>query len=140
MLATRRAAADLDDEGMPRDEFIRMVATELGYERTSKNVAKSIDNSLRAASQRGIIYTDQGRVFKDCRSITDYPGDMLKKTLLSVIGRTWTDREEAITLTARHLGFERTGKKIKQALKSAITGLLRQDELESDSDGSVRRV
>jgi len=139
MLATRRATSALSDDGMPRDEFITFVAAELGYERTSKQVAKAIDNALRAAAQRGIIYTERGNVFTDCRTIADYPRDLLKKTLLSVVGRAWTTRDEAITAASRHLGFERTGKKIKAAFRSALTGLLRQGDLERDGD-HIRRA
>lgn len=65
-------------DGMPRNEFITFVAAELGYKRTPKAVAKAIDNALRAAAQRGIIYTEQGSVFTDCRTIADYPRDLLK--------------------------------------------------------------
>ena len=139
MLATRRATAALDDDGMPRDEFIRFVAAELGYERTSKQVAKAIDNALRAASRRRIVFTEAGRVYIDCQHIGQYDREDLKKTLLSVVGRTWTNRDEAITAATRHLGFERTGKKIKQALTSALTGLLRQGELER-SGNDIRRT
>jgi len=71
--------AALNEDGMPRDEFIDFVAAELGYERTSKQVAKAIGNALRAAAQRGIVYTDRGNVFTDCRTIADYPRDLLKK-------------------------------------------------------------
>lgn len=140
MLATRRATPGIDGDGIARDEFIRLVAAELGYERTSKQVAKAIDNALRAASRRRIVFTEAGRVYADCQHIGQYDREDLKKTLLSVIGRTWTDRNEATTAAARHLGFERTGKNIKAAFKSALTGLLRQGKLEKDDDGNIRRA
>lgn len=63
----------------------------------------------------------------------------VKKTVLSVVGRTWTTRDEAIAAAARHLGFERTGKKIKTAFKSALTGLLRQGDLEHNGN-RIRRA
>ena len=46
-------------------------AAELEYERTPASVAKAIDNGLRAASQRGIIYAEQSLVIADCRTIAD---------------------------------------------------------------------
>lgn len=58
---------------------------------------------------------------------------------MSVVGRTWTPRDEAITSATRHLGFERTGKNIKAAFKSALTGLLRQGDLERDGN-FIRRT
>jgi len=42
----------------------------------------------------------------------------------------WTDEDEAIRAGTRYLGFRRTGPKISKAFKSAINGLLRQNELE----------
>ncbi|MEX0654154.1 MAG: hypothetical protein WD534_10015 [Phycisphaeraceae bacterium] len=140
MIATRRAMTGLNGNGLPRDAFLRSVAVELGYQRTPKPVAKAIDNGLRAASQRGIIYTEHGRVYGDTRHIGHYERDELKRALLRVVGHTWITRDEAVTLATRHLGFERTGKKIKAAFKSALTGLLRQDELEKDGEGNVRRA
>ncbi|GEM_PF-3977074 len=139
MIAIRRAAGGVGAEGTDRDDFFRQVTAELGRQRVTAGIGKAIDNALRAASQRGIIVAESGLVYPDCRSIADYPRDLLKKTLLSVVGRTWTTRRDAITLAARHLGFERTGAKIKAAFKSALTGLLRPGEFEYDGN-MVRRA
>ena len=132
MAATRRATAILDGEGMPRSDFIRFVGAELGYTRTPKPVAKAIENGLRRAAQRGIVYVDQDGVYADCRAIRDYPRPLLKKVLLQAIGREWRTRAEAVTLGARHLGFSRTGNRIRAAFRSVISGLIRQGELEVD--------
>ena len=139
MVAIRQTARLLTNDGMPRDAFSRKVAAELGYKRTPASVAKSIDNALRMASRRRIVFTEDGVIYADCCSISDYPRDLLKKALLQAVGRTWTTRDEAMTLTARALGFARTGKHIKAALKSAITGLLRQGDLEKNGE-SIRRL
>lgn len=69
-------------------------------------------------------------MFTDCRTIGDYDRDLLKKVVLGVVGRSWTQRDEAIRTAARHLGFERCGKKINEAFKAALTGLIRQKKLE----------
>lgn len=139
MIAIRRTAHDLTTDGADREAFIRMAAAELGYKRTSNTVAQAIDNALRAASRRRIIATGRGVVYADCRSIGGYPLDVLKKVLLQAIGRTWRSRDEAMVLTARALGFKRTGKNIKAALKSAITGLLHQGDIERNG-GLIRRT
>ena len=50
------------------------------------------------------------------------------------VGRVWTTREEAMILTARALGFARTGKHIRAGLNSAISSLLRQSTLDGNGD------
>ena len=45
MIAVRRAAAALDDDGMTRDEFIRFVAAELGRERVSAKLKDELDTA-----------------------------------------------------------------------------------------------
>lgn len=72
-------------------------------------------------------------------TIVDYPRNLLKKALLSRVGRTWTTRDEAITAAARYLGFARTGSRIEEAFKGAIRRLIRAEALERDGD-RVRRV
>ena len=52
----------------------------------------------------------------------------------------WLDTsDEAVPQAIRRLGFDRTGRKIRQAFKSALTGLLRQGALEYDGDMIRRR-
>ena len=70
-------------------------------------------------------------------SIADFDRDQLKAALLKVVGAEWIERDEAISLAARHLGFERCGKRIRQAFASAVNGLIRQKHL--GHDGSLIR-
>lgn len=139
MIAVRRAAAVLDDEGITHNEFIRFVAGEIGRESVSAKLKEDLIRVLRTAAHRGIIYTERGRLYADCHRIAEYPSELLKKVLLSIMGRTWWTREDATVAATRALGFERTGKNIKSAFKSAITGLLRQGKLEADRD-QIRRT
>jgi len=64
-------------------------------------------------------------------SINDFDRDRLKDALLDVVGTDWIKRDDAIREAARSLGFRRCGKRIHKAFASAITGLLRQNRLES---------
>ena len=132
--AIRRVFAGVTREGLDRDEAIRQVAHELGFERAGSRVAQDIDNALRAASQRGVVYSEGGVLYCDCKGIRQYPRDVLKQTLASVIGHTWWNEDDAIVASARHLGFQRTGSVIKTAFKSAIRGALRLRLLERDGD------
>jgi hypothetical protein len=68
----------------------------------------------------------------DCRTIHDYPRELLTNALLAAMGRAWIERDEAIKAAARHLGFRRTGSAIRDAFKSVINGAIRRGLLEYD--------
>jgi len=123
---------------IPREDAIREIATLLGAERVGSRIRDLIEGMLNSASRRFIIETRDGGLVACTRSIEDYHRDFLKTALKAVIGRTWTDEDAAIRAATRYLGFRRTGPKISKAFKSAINGLLRQNELERDG-GVLRR-
>jgi hypothetical protein len=75
-----------------------------------------------------------------CRSIEQYTPDHLIDMLLAAMGGTWWTRDEAITAAARHLGFRRTGEKIRKAFKSAINAAIRRGLLERDGPDNIRRA
>jgi len=89
--------------------------------------------------RRSAKKTPAGKSKSASVSINDFDRDQLKDTLLEVVGTDWTERDDAIRDAARHLGFRRTGKRIQDAFKSAITGLLRQKKLES-AGSQIRRA
>ncbi len=124
---------------MDRDTAIRTVSHELGFQRTGDRIYEVINGAMIAAARRNIIITENGISSLFCRTIDEYPRDTLIEIIRSVIGRTWTDRNDAIRACARYLGFQRTGKNILAAFKSAINGGLRRGMLESES-GNVRGI
>ncbi len=126
-------------EPMPREDAIKGIATHLGAERVGTRIRDFIEGALITASRRFIIETHDGGLIASTRSIDDYHRDFLKTVLKAVIGRIWTDEDAAIRAATRHLGFRRTGPKISKAFKSAINGLLRQNELERDGH-NLRRL
>ena len=87
---------------------------------------------LPIATKRRIIRKTGAAWTLDCRSINDYGRDDLIQALLNAMGRPWVEREDAIRAAARHLGFRRTGRQIRDAFKSAINGAIRRGLLESD--------
>lgn len=125
-------------EPMDREEVIREIGRQLGAERVGSRIRDLIESGLNAASRRSITYTDNRGLRAFCRTIDDYKRDDLKNVLRSVVGRTWTDEDEAIRLGARYLGFRRTGSRIEQAFRTAIRGGLRQATLERN--GSLIRA
>jgi hypothetical protein len=120
--------------GIDRDEAIRDIARELGAERTGSRIRDFIESALNTASRRLIIQSENGLLFPRARSIEEYDRDFLKTALKNVVGRTWTDQDEAIRAATRWLGFRRTGHKIEDAFKSAIRGALRQNLMQRDGD------
>jgi len=95
---------------------------------------------LRAAVRRGIIASYRGQLEIDCRTIDDYPLDLLVEYLLTAIGGGWLDRGAAVTATARHLGFRRTGRRIVAAIKSAMNSAVRRGLLERDGVNRIRKA
>jgi hypothetical protein len=119
-------------EPVAREEAIREIARRMGAERVGSRVREGIESALNAASRRSVIYTDARGLRPLCRTIGEYSRDDLKNVLRAVVGRTWTDEEEAIRMGARYLGFRRTGSLIQKAFKSAVRGALVQGQLERD--------
>jgi hypothetical protein len=126
-------------EGMDRETAIRAVAKLMGFDRLGPRIREFIDGDLTAAAHRGIIKTEQGILRLNSRSIDDYSRDSLKGFLLSVMGTTWWDQDDAIRAAARHLGFRRTGSAIQEAFKSAINGAIRQGLIEREGS-NIRKV
>jgi hypothetical protein len=90
-----------------------------------------VDGYLRAAVRRGILTSDGGMYALAARSGSDDTRDELVERLCAAIGQSWTDREEAMRLVARHLGFQKAGSAFKQAMKSAINAAIRRGLIES---------
>ena len=132
--AIRRVFSHVTLDGLSRNDAIREIAYDMGFERAGPRIKGDIDKALRAASQRGIVYSEGGVVYSDCRSIGQYDREALKRVLLSVMGGAWCNQDDAIVAAARHLGFLRTGPYIQQAFKSAIRGAIRQGMIERDGE------
>jgi hypothetical protein len=124
--------------GIDRESSIREVAKALGFDRLGPRIRECIEGDLIAATRRGVIYTEEGLLHLDCRSIDKYSREQLKQYLQSVMGTTWWDQEDAIRAAVRYLGFRRTGSAIQEAFRSAINGAIRQGLLERD--GTMLRV
>jgi hypothetical protein len=106
----------------------------IGYKRVGSRLRASVDGYLRAAVRRGILTSDGGMYALTARSGSDYTRDELVDRLCAAIGQSWTDREEAMRLVARHLGFQKAGSAFKQAMKSAINAAIRRSRVECDGN------
>ncbi|MDB2318022.1 hypothetical protein N9V88_00380 [bacterium] len=131
-------------EDATRDEAVKLIFKGLQLDglaarRLGSNIRDTLESHLTAAVRRGIIHRERDLYNLDCRTITDYEKDDLIKYLCAAIGRTWHTRDDAITATARHLGFRRTGFLIKNTLKSTIKLALRRDKLERNGPDYIRK-
>ena len=130
----------LDGPARSRDDAVRDIARALGYQRVGSTISEILGNDIRTAVRRGILDNASGQFTLLCRTIDRYTRDHLIDILLAALGQGWCEREEAIASAARHLGFRRTGSKIRIALMSAINGAIRRGLLEKDGPRTIRQV
>ncbi|MCX6849019.1 MAG: N-6 DNA methylase [Verrucomicrobia bacterium] len=126
-----------------RETARREIAQALGYERVGSRIREVLDTDIRTAVRRGILQNEGGELSLLCRSIEDYERGFLKELFLAAInqnGKVWLERDEAIRLFARWLGFRRTGRLIDEQARSLINGLLRDGSLEKDGQDWIRRT
>jgi superfamily II DNA or RNA helicase len=119
---------------MSRAFLIRQIARELGYRKTSQNIADVINTYVTTASRRGITRMQDGAIQLEVRSISDYDRDFLKTQFLAALSAQsagFVDRHDAIRGLARWMGYARTGPVIDETAKSLINGLLREYRLEA---------
>ncbi|MBS1583024.1 MAG: N-6 DNA methylase [Bacteroidetes bacterium] len=123
-----------------RETALHDVATELGYKRLGKNIRDVLSSDLITAVKRGILENDNGAYRLLARNLEDYDRDFLKASFLSAIGRNWVEREEAIRLLGRWLGFARAGSAMQEVGRSLIKGMIRTAHLEADGKDLIRRI
>lgn len=123
-----------------RETALRDVAQAMGYARLGANIRKTLESDLLTAVKRGILENDGGELRLFARNLGDYHRDDLKASFLSAIGRGWVERDEAVRLLARWLGFARTGSEMKLVGKSLMNGLVREGELETEGKEMIRRA
>jgi hypothetical protein len=119
-------------ESLDPDSAITKIARVLGFRRTGARIREGLRSDLRTAIRRNIIYRHKGVISIERSTVDDYTRDELIETLLAAMGSTWWDRDDAIRVAARRLGFRRTGNRITKAFKSTINGAIRRGLLEAE--------
>lgn len=139
LLALVRGILTEVPDGYERDDLLREISRDLGYQRLGSRIRSVLDGAVRSAVMRGICYRDdEGYYVLDCRSITDYSREDLDRWTLSAVGSVWTPRDRVPLLVARTLGYRRTGSTIRREVEKAVKRLIRRGEMESEG-GEVRR-
>lgn len=123
-----------------RETALRDVLKAMGHQRLGTTARKVLETDLLTAVRRGILQNDRGQLNLLARHLSDYERTFLKDMFLSAIGRTWVEREEAIRLLARHLGFARTGSEMMKLGRSLINGLIRTGVLVAEGKEMIRRA
>jgi len=121
-----------------RETALRQVSSAFGYKRLGPKARAILETDFLTAVRRGILTHENGELRLTTGSVRDFSRESLKDDFLKSLGRTWKDREEAIRLFARFLGYARTGPAIEETARSLINGLLRENRLESDGS-RIRR-
>ena len=122
-----------------RETAMRDVAQALGFQRLGSHIREILSTDFLTAVRRGILVNENGQLSLGASDLRDYDRDSMKGDFLGAIGRTWTEREDAIRLFARWLGYARTGYVIEETARSLINGLIREGRLEKDGD-RIRRI
>lgn len=128
-----------------RDTAIQQAAHALGYKRTGSVVSPILDNAIRTAVRRRVLFKEAGELRVNRASIADMEAEdrpFMKAQFLAAISqgcRTWTEREDAARLFANWFGYRRTGHQIQDRVKSLINGLIRDQSLETDGS-YIRRI
>lgn len=122
-----------------REQAIRDLAAAMGWERVGARVRETVDGLLRAAVRRGILSNEQGQYTLLVRSAADYTRDHLIDMLLASMDGGWSDRDDVVRATARHLGFRKAGSAFREEMKSAINGAIRRGLLEYEGERVRKR-
>lgn len=122
-------------------ELIRKTAYGLGYKRAALGISTALKGTLIAAARRGITMRNGNLVQLKEHLIADYDDDHLKTQFLAAISHQtsgFIEREEAVRVFARWMGYARTGPVIADRAASLIRKLIRSGLLQS-SGSQIRR-
>lgn len=130
----------INGDAFDRAQALRAVNAELGNQRLGPRLHGEIDGAIRIAVRRGILDNSNGELRLLARSLEDYDRNFLKKQFLAAMGRGWVEREEAIRMLSRWMGYSRTTEGMMAVGKSLINGLIREGMLEVEGRERVRRT
>ena len=110
------------------------VAQALGFQRLGRHIREVLNKDFLTAIRRGIVVNEEGQLSLGASDLREYDRNSMKSDFLGAIGRNWLERDDAIRLFARWLGYARTGPVIEEIARSLINGLLREGRLEKEGD------
>jgi type I restriction enzyme S subunit len=120
-----------------RATAMKLTAHALGSQRVGKVVGAEIDNALRTAVRRSVLFNDGDQLRVNPASLAQMAAEdreFLKTQFLAALsqnGRVWVERDDAPRLLATWFGFQRASPQIQETAKSLINGLIRENRLEA---------
>lgn len=120
-----------DGKERDRDALIAELALAHGWKKVGANIRSTLERHLLLALHRNVLEkAGRHELRLAAKSIDRYPRDFVKKQFLVALGPGWVERDEAIRRFARHLGFQRAKKRIRESAKSIIRGLAQQKRIQ----------
>ena len=109
-----------------RENLLKEVASNFGYQRLSTKLRVKLQGDMRAAMMRGIILSNGDIIVTATRNVEDYDRDDLIKYACSVTkkGKLY-EQDTVIRDTLKHLGFQRITEQMRSAVASAIRSGIR---------------
>src|SRR5690606_20947933 len=80
--------------GLDREGLIKAISVVLGHERVGSRIRAAIDNALRTAARRNVVYSEAGGIFIYARNMSDYDPKVLLEQLPKAIGTAWIKRQD----------------------------------------------
>jgi len=118
-----------------REQFIRLVAYEMGYKRVSSRIYSILKGHIIAAIRRDILETESGWVRIKTSTIEEYHPNDLIRALWSVLPKNrYSGREDTMRAAAEHLGFRRLTEKARMNIKAAMRVAIRKGILKGDKE------
>ncbi len=118
-----------------RDQFIRLVAHEMGYKRVSSRIYSILKGHIIAAIRRDILETETGWVRIKTNTIEEYHPNDLIRALWSVLPKNrYSSREDTMRAAAEHLGFRRLTERARMNIKAAMRVAIRRGILKGDKE------
>jgi len=110
-----------------REDLLKAVSSNLGYQRLSAKLRVKLQGDMRAAILRGIIRSNGDVIVSATRNAYDYDRDDLIKFVCSVTNKGRLYEEDAVIRdTLLHLGFQRITGRMRNAVASAIRSGIRK--------------
>ena len=125
MAAFRKACRNRGE--ISREDFLKVVASSLGYQRLRAKLRVKLQGDMRAAMMRGIIKSNGDMIVPATQNTEDYNRDDLIKYACSVTkkGKLY-EQDTVIRDTLKHLGFQRITERMRKVVTSAIRNGIRK--------------
>ena len=113
---------------LDRDELLKEVSVNLGFQRLGPKIEEALRGQMRAAIRRRIIEAEGPSLVRaGATTMADYDSKNCGKPFVrSCVRERATSEKDVIRFLASYLGFARVTDTSREAIKSAINSAIRQ--------------